>query len=65
MSIAPECILANEAEIPYAAIAMSTDFDSWKEDEEPVTWEQVLEIFNKNADNVKKLLVNVVSKVKG
>jgi len=64
MSVAPECILANEAEIPYAAVAMSTDFDCWKEDEEPVTWEQVLEIFNKNADNVKKLLVNVISKVK-
>ncbi len=30
MSIAPEATLAKEAGIPYAAIAMSTDFDSWK-----------------------------------
>jgi 5'-methylthioadenosine phosphorylase len=37
MSIAPECILANEAAIPYASIAMSTDYDCWKTDE-PVTW---------------------------
>jgi 5'-methylthioadenosine phosphorylase len=32
MSIATETVLAREAEIPYAAIAMSTDYDSWRED---------------------------------
>lgn len=64
MSIAPEAILANEAGIPYAAVAMSTDYDCWKEDEEPVTWEAILEIFAKNADNVKKLLINTIPKVK-
>lgn len=60
MSTAPEAMLANEAEIPYAAVAMSTDYDCWKEDEVPVTWEEILAVFNKNADNVKKLLVEVV-----
>ncbi len=64
MSTAPEAMLANEAGIPYAAIAMSTDYDSWKEDEEPVTWDEILEVFNKNSDNVKKLLVNVIKKLK-
>lgn len=64
MSIAPEVTLANELSIPYAAIAMSTDYDCWKSDEKPVTWEQVLEIFNKNADNVKKVLINAISKIK-
>ncbi len=53
MSIAPECALANELAIPYAAIAMSTDYDCWKTDEEPVTWKEILEVFN---DNVKKVL---------
>ena len=48
MSIAPETILANEAGIPYAAIAMSTDYDCWKDDEAPVTWEEILEVFAKN-----------------
>jgi 5'-methylthioadenosine phosphorylase len=57
MSTAPECILANEAGIPYAAIAMSTDYDCWKEDEAPVTWEQIIEIFNKNVEKVKKVLL--------
>lgn len=62
MSIAPEASLANEAEIPYCVVAMSTDYDCWKEDEEPVTWEEILEVFNKNADNVKTLLTEVIRK---
>jgi 5'-methylthioadenosine phosphorylase len=64
MSIAVEAILANEAGIPYAAVAMSTDFDSWKSDEEPVTWEAVLEVFKGNVEKVVKLLINAIPKVK-
>jgi 5'-methylthioadenosine phosphorylase len=64
MSVAPEAILANELEIPYAAVAMSTDYDCWKEDEAPVTWNEILEVFNQNASNVVKLLVNAIPKIK-
>lgn len=60
MSIAPETILANEAEIPYAAIAMSTDYDCWKTDEPPVDWPEILKVFEKNVANVKKLLLEVI-----
>lgn len=60
MSIAPEAMLANEAGIPYAAVAMSTDYDCWKEDEKPVTWDEILEVFHRNADNVTRLLVKVI-----
>ncbi len=63
MSTAPEAMLANEAEIPYAAVAMSTDYDCWKEDEEPVTWDEILAVFNQNAHRVKQLLVNAIPKV--
>jgi 5'-methylthioadenosine phosphorylase len=56
MSIATETILAVEAGLPYAAVAMSTDYDSWKDEEEPVSWEAVLEVFEKNAKNVTELL---------
>lgn len=63
MSTVPEVILAREAGICYQTIAMSTDYDCWKEGEEPVTWEMILEIMSKNADNVKKLLVKTVSKI--
>ena len=57
MSTAPECILANERGIPYVAIAMSTDYDCWKEGEEPVSWEEIIEIFHKNVDNVLNLII--------
>jgi 5'-methylthioadenosine phosphorylase len=61
MSVAPECILANELEIPYAAIALSTDYDCWKTDETPVTWEDVIKVFNQNVKNVIQLLVKTIS----
>lgn len=60
MSIATEAALANEAGVPYGAIAMSTDYDCWKEDEAPVSWDDILEVFNQNADRVKALLVDVI-----
>jgi len=63
MSIAPEAILANEAGLPYAAVAMSTDYDCWKEDEAPVSWEEILAVFNQNADSVKKLLLHAIPKI--
>jgi 5'-methylthioadenosine phosphorylase len=64
MSIAPEAMLANEAGIPYAAVAMSTDYDCWKEDEAPVTWDEILEVFHHNSDNVKRLLVKMIEEFK-
>lgn len=63
MSTAPEAILANEAGIPYAAVALSTDYDCWKTDEAPVTWEEVLKVFNKNVENVKKLIVESIERI--
>lgn len=61
MSTAPEAILANEAGIPYAAIALSTDYDCWKTDAEPVSWESVLAVFNKNVNNVTQLLLQIIN----
>lgn len=63
MSLAPEVILANEAGIPYAAVAMSTDYDCWKTDETPVEWSEVLRIFEKNVENVKKLLLKTIQTI--
>jgi 5'-methylthioadenosine phosphorylase len=64
MSVAPEVTLANELGIPYAAIAMSTDYDCWKDDEEPVSWEEVIAVFNNNVSKVLRLLQEVIPKVK-
>lgn len=60
MSIAPECILANEAGIPYASVAMSTDYDCWKTDEAPVTWDEILTIFRQNAEKVTGVLIRSI-----
>ena len=64
MSVATEAALANEAGLPYAAVAMSTDYDCWKQDEKPVSWDEILEVFNKNVGNVVKLLKTAISKIK-
>jgi 5'-methylthioadenosine phosphorylase len=63
MSIATEAILANEAGIPYAAVAMSTDYDCWKDDEEPVTWDAILAVFKSNAEKVTQLLLRTIPQV--
>jgi len=63
MSIASEAILANEAGIPYAAIAMSTDYDCWKNDEAPVSWEDILKVFSGNVEKMTELLGAVIKKI--
>jgi 5'-methylthioadenosine phosphorylase len=60
----PEVILAREVGICYQTIAMSTDYDCWKEGEEPVTWDMILSIMKKNAENVKRLLIKTISRIK-
>lgn len=63
MSVAPEVILANELDIPYACIAMSTDYDSWKEDGDIVRWEEVLKVFEENVDKVIQLIIQTLGKL--
>jgi 5'-methylthioadenosine phosphorylase len=64
MSTVPEVSLARELGICYQSIAMSTDYDCWKEDEEPVTWDMIVKIMNQNADNVKRLILETIPLVK-
>jgi 5'-methylthioadenosine phosphorylase len=64
MSTVPEVCLAREKHIHYAAIAMSTDYDCWHEEEEPVTWEMIKATMEKNAGKVIKLFLNVIPKIK-
>ncbi|MDD4148911.1 MAG: S-methyl-5'-thioadenosine phosphorylase [Bacteroidales bacterium] len=60
MSTATETILANEAGIPYAVIAISTDYDCWKDDEEPVSIDIVLGNFQKSVEALIKLIVETI-----
>lgn len=61
MTNMPEAKLAREAEICYATIALSTDYDCWHEEEESVTVEAVLATLRANVDNAKKLIAAYVA----
>jgi len=63
MSTAPEAILAKEAGVEYATIAMVTDYDCWKQTETPVTWEEIKKTMSQNSTNVKKTLENTIQKI--
>jgi Purine nucleoside phosphorylase len=58
-----EAKLAREAEIALATIAMVTDYDCWKTDEEPVTAETVFGHLTANAEMAKKILINVIPRI--
>ncbi|MBI3035285.1 S-methyl-5'-thioadenosine phosphorylase [Candidatus Woesearchaeota archaeon] len=64
MSTVPEVVLAREAGICYAVVAMSTDYDVWHSTEEKVNIEMVLQTMKQNAENVKKLLIAAIPKIK-
>lgn len=55
-----EAKCAREAEIAYATMAMITDYDSWKEDEEHVTVEMVIDCLHRNAEMAKRIVAEVV-----
>ncbi|MFH1500843.1 MAG: S-methyl-5'-thioadenosine phosphorylase [archaeon] len=63
MSIAPEATLAREAGLEYAAIAMSTDYDCWKQNEENVSWGEITRVMKENAEKVKKLILRSIEKL--
>ncbi len=59
MSTVPEVSLANELQIPYQSIAMVTDYDCWKDDEESVSFELILKRMKDNSEKVKQLLIKM------
>ncbi|HLC22520.1 MAG TPA: S-methyl-5'-thioadenosine phosphorylase [Candidatus Nanoarchaeia archaeon] len=63
MSTVPEVVLAREAGLCYASIAMSTDYDCFREDVTPVTLDEVLCIMKENAEKVKNLIKTIVPKI--
>src|SRR6266567_8040562 len=59
MTAMPEAKLAREAELPYAIVAMVTDFDCWHPSHDHVTVEQVIRILFANGDKARALLKRV------
>jgi 5'-methylthioadenosine phosphorylase len=58
-----EAKLAREAEIALATMAMITDYDCWKEEEEPVTAETVIAHLHANAETAKRMLAAVIPRI--
>ncbi|MFH1094122.1 MAG: S-methyl-5'-thioadenosine phosphorylase [Candidatus Omnitrophota bacterium] len=62
MTALPEAKLAREAEMCYVTIALVTDYDCWKEDEE-VSVEKILANLSANSDNAKQFIKTILSKL--
>ena len=59
----PEVALANEAGIPYAGVALVTDYDAGlegREDVAPVTMEEVFAFFRSNVERVRGVLFRAI-----
>ncbi|MCW4020694.1 MAG: S-methyl-5'-thioadenosine phosphorylase [Candidatus Bathyarchaeota archaeon] len=63
MSTVPEVVLAREAGLHYAAIAMPTDYDCWKMSEEAVDVSMVIKTFKENVEKVQRLLLETIPKI--
>jgi 5'-methylthioadenosine phosphorylase len=59
MTNMPEAKLAREAELPYASVAMVTDYDCWHEEVEAVTVTNVLEVLHANSAKAKTLVAHL------
>ena len=60
MTNLPEAKLAREAEMALATLSMITDYDCWKEEEDPVTAETVIGHLKANAQAAKKIIATVI-----
>ncbi|MGD7652768.1 MAG: S-methyl-5'-thioadenosine phosphorylase [Verrucomicrobiales bacterium] len=60
MTNGPEARLAREAEISAAALAMVTDYDCWKVEEEPVGVETVIAHMKANSEHARRIVRNAV-----
>jgi len=63
MTNMPEAKLAREAELPFATLALSTDYDCWHQTEEAVSVEAVIATLNKNVEFARRTIVALASRL--
>ena len=63
MTNLPEAKLAREAEIAFATMAMVTDYDCWKVEEEPVSAQIVFGYLLANADAARRVIVEATPRL--
>jgi 5'-methylthioadenosine phosphorylase len=65
MTCVPESVLAKEAGLLYAAVAMATDYDCWRDSGEKVSVEGVMRTFKANSQKVRELFKAAVPRIAG
>ena len=63
----PECYLARELEICYVNISLITDYDAGLEgypEIKPVSYDEVMKVFNDNNEKLRKLLFKAIPRIK-
>lgn len=63
MTAMPEARLAREAELPYAVLALATDYDSWHETFEDVSVETVVATIQKNVSLARRTIVELAPRL--
>ncbi len=61
MTAMPEAKLAREAEMPFCAISMVTDFDSWHPHHDAVDVAKVIAVMKDNVEKAKRLVLRLAS----
>ncbi len=61
MTAMPEAKLAREAELPYALLALATDYDCWHETEEDVTVDAVLALLERNVSTARRAVAKLAA----
>jgi 5'-methylthioadenosine phosphorylase len=64
MTTVPEVCLAKESGISYTCLALATDYDCWKEDNQ-VDTQSVLRVLSENVSRVKVLLLALIPELGG
>lgn len=63
MTALPEAKLAREAEMCYVTVAMATDYDCWREEEEAVGVSMVVEYMKENNRTIHTILPEILTKL--
>lgn len=63
MTNAPEYKLAREAELPFATLAMATDYDCWKTDHAAVTVDDVIAVMHRNVARARLVIAALAARL--
>src|SRR3954451_9014291 len=63
MTSMPEAKLAREAELPFATLALATDYDSWHDSHEDVSVDAILQVLKQNAELARRTVAELSARL--